>query len=315
MFGLLLALASAAPVVDRDPGLVLPPQRKGAIIATLSLRVPEKGPGPGRGRVQLTLHVRGPESLDVEGPQLEDALAGWQVRWATSSWSSSDSEADWEQDLELVQIKPGVVPLPGVTLRVREGRSASWEEIGWPDLLAEPRDVPGPEKLPPLPPSPWPRVALVLVIVLIAVCGLALLVRAGRRWRAAGERPLLPHQRALAKLEAIPEEPAAGVLHLDAVLRGYLEERFGLEAMRKTTHELLASLAEKNEFSSERLSNLSDLLGWCDVAKFAGGSTEKDVRVARERTVLFVRATSPGERETDTKERKPGENQIPEQGG
>jgi hypothetical protein len=313
--GLVLFLLMAAPAEEREPGVVFPPQRKGNITATLEVRVPAQGPGPGRGRVQLTINVRGPRSLEVDGPQLEDALAGWQTQWAASSWSSGEGEADWEQSMELVQVKPGVVPLPGVTLRVRDGPSAGWEEMSWPDLLNEPRDVPGPEQLPPLPPSPWPRLLVVLGTVLAAGLGLALLVRVGRRWRAAGERPLPAHERALARLGAMPAEPGAAVLHLDGVLRGYLEERFGVEAMRKTTREVMAALPEKPALSEQETSDLAELLAWCDMAKFAGISQGTDVREAYEQTGRFVRATSPGEEKRDGEERKSGENQIPDQGG
>ncbi len=315
MTALILILLTVVPAEEREPGLVFPPERRGEVTATLALRVPEQEAGPGRGRVQLTIHVHGPAGFGVEGPQLEDALAGWLTQWAASSWSSSDGEAYWEQTMELVQVKPGVVPLPGVTLRVRAGPSASWEEIGWPDLLNEPRDVPGPEKLSPLPPSPWPQVLLLLAVVLTAGAGLALLVRAGRRWRAGGERHVPVHERALARLDAVPEEAPAAVVYLDAILRGYLEERYGVEALRQTTREVLSALAEKNALSGEQMAALTDLLGWYDVAKFAGGADVAEVRDASERTRQFVRTTAPGEKERDTEERKPGENQISGQGG
>jgi hypothetical protein len=308
--GLVLILLTAAPAVDPEPGLVFPPVRKDNVTATLGLRVAQQGPGPGRGRVQLTIHVRGPANLDVEGPQLEDALAGWQTQGAASSWSSSDDQADWEQTLGLVQVKPGVVPLPGVTLRVREGPSASWEEIGWPDLLNEPRDVPGPEKLPPLPPPLWPQLLLLLGIAVVVGAGLALLVRGVRRWRTAGERPLPVHERALRRLDALPAEPAAVVLRLDSVLRGYLEERFGVEAMRKTTREVLSALAEKASLPDEQAATLAELLAWSDVAKFAGSGQGEDMGEVIERTRRFVHATAPGEEERDREERKTGENQI-----
>ncbi len=315
MTALVLLLLTVVAPAEREPGLVLPPEHRGDVTATLALRVPEQGAGPGRGRVQLTIDVHGPDGLEVDGPQLEDALAGWQIRSAASSWSSSDSGEDWEETLELVQVKPGVVPLPGLTLRVRSGPKASWQEVSWPDLLNEPRDVAGPEKLPPLPPSPWPRVLVLLALVLTVGAGLALLVRVGRRWRAAGQRPLPVHERALGRLDAMPEEAPAAVVHLDSVLRGYLEERYGVEALRQTTGEVLSALAEKNALSGEQTAELSELLRWYDVAKFAGGAGMADVREAAERTRQFVRTTAAGEKDRDTEERKPGENQIPGQGG
>ena len=86
---------------------------------------PEQGPGPGRARARLTLEVTGPAGLAVEFPRLEDALAGWRVQWAASSWSQLDGRVLWVQTLDLVQVKPGVVPLPGVSLRIRAGPDAA----------------------------------------------------------------------------------------------------------------------------------------------------------------------------------------------
>jgi hypothetical protein len=313
--GLVLLLLTALVDQDRDPGLLFPAQRAGDVVATLALRVPEQGAAPGRARVVLTLHVRGPAGLEVEGPRLDDALDAWRVDWAASSWTSDDGTADWEQTLELIQVKPGMVPLPGVMLRVRDGPAAKWEEAAWPDLLHEPRDVPGPEKLPPLPPSAWPGWLFGLAIALGAGLGLALLVRAGRRWRAAG-RPAVPaHQRALARLDAMPIDPVAAAHHLDEVLRGYLQECFGIEAMRKTTRELLAVLAEQKILLAEHQSLLKELLGWCDVAKFAGGPQLEDVRDAAGRTRAFVLATAPGETRRDGEGRESGEKRTSEQPG
>jgi hypothetical protein len=116
--------------------------------------------------------------------------------------------------------------------------------------------------------------------------------------------------RAVRRLDELPAVPAAAVLQLDAVLRGYLEERFGVEAMRKTTREVLSALAEKASLPDEQASALAELLAWCDVAKFAGGGQGADIREACERTRQFVHATAPGEEERDREERKTGENQI-----
>jgi hypothetical protein len=312
--GVFLLLLTAGPGQIREPGLVLPPQHKGAITATLELRVPEQGPAPGRGRVGLTIRVHGPLGLEVDEPQLEDALEAWRTPWAASSWSFTEQAASWEETLELVQTKPGVVPLPGLTLRVRSGPTATWETIAWPDLLNEARDVPGPEQLPPFPPSPWPRVLLALAIALVSAAGLALLVRLGRRWRKASNRPLSAHERALARLAAIPAEPAAAVLHLDALLRGYLEERFGVEAMRKTTREVLAALEDHTALPAERASALAELLAWCDVAKFARGEQGPDIEQATERARGFVRITAPGQGEKEGEGRESGEKQTVAQG-
>jgi hypothetical protein len=315
LIGLCLAVLATVPGQVRESTFVFPPQRQGEVTATLALRVPEQGPAPGRGRARLTLSVSGPASVQVDEPRLEDALAGWRTEWAVSSWSTADGKAGWEQTLELVQVKPGMVPLPGVTLRFRTTPEASWQEFTWPDLLNEPRDVPDPEQLPPLPPSPWPGRLRLAGIVLATTVGLALLVRAGRRWRAAGTRPVPVHERALMRLTELPAEPAAAVFQIDGALRDYLEERFGVAAKRRTNREVLAALVENKTLPAEQTTVLAELLDWLDRAKFAGEDTTGGLREAAQRASQLVRETAPREEAKEGEGGKAGEKETHAEGG
>jgi hypothetical protein len=298
----LVCVLLLAPGISQA-GFNFPPRHIDGMTATLALQVPEQGPAPGLARVQLTLQVRGPGGLAVQYPRLEDALAAWRVEWSASSWSSTNEEALCEQTLALVQVKPGVVPLPGVTVRLRSAPGETWQDVSWPDLLREERDVPGPEQVAPPPPSPWPARLRVAGVSLVAILLLALLLFAGRRWRAARQRPLTADQRALARLAAAPADSAQAVTHLDGVLRQYLDERFGVEASRKTTAEVLAALAEKGEPATGR-NDLAELLAWGDLAKFAPQSGPEDLQRIRERMGEFVRITASGEEKRKEKERK-----------
>jgi hypothetical protein len=316
MTALALALLMTAPARPAEPGFTFPPQTRGGATAVLGLQIPEQGPGPGRARARLTLEVTGPAGLSVEFPRLEDALAGWRVGWACSSWAAEGGRASCELTLGLVQTKPGAVPLPGVTVRVREGGKEGWQTFSWSDLLNEERDVPPPEAVPPLPPSPWPARFVLVGVALVGAALLALVVQTRRIWRSGRRRPLPPHERALGLLEATPGEPAAAATHLDAVLRGYLQERFGVEASRKTKGELLAALREKGDLPVGQEENLEALLGRFDLIKFAGQQVGQEVHSIREGVGGFIRQTAPaGGNGSQRGEGKPGENQGGVEGG
>jgi hypothetical protein len=289
---LALLLSAAAPAQTSESSFTFPAQRLDGMTATLSVQVPEQGPAPGRGRVTLTLQVSGPAALEVDEPILEDALAGWRVEWAGSSWTINKDRVSVVQTLQLVQIKPGAVPLPGVTLRLRASTSASWQSASWPEVLAEPRDVPPPVAVPPVPPSPWPARLVASGIVLAAALCLSLLVLVGQRWRAGRKRPLPAHDRALLRLDEMPADPVAAVLHLDTVLRRYLQERFGVEALARTNRELLAALTEEQSLPAEQAAALADLLSWCELAKFAGIAAGEGITETRARAREFVQRTA-----------------------
>jgi hypothetical protein len=283
----LLLLAGAPPA----PGVELPARAGGGVTARLWVSVPEQGPAPGRGRARLTLSVEGPPALQVDGPRLEDALAGWRVAWRASSWAA-DGHARLEITLGLVQVKPGVVPLPGVHLRVRAGPEGDWHDLSWPELLGEPRDVPPPVELPPLPPSPWPRLLGTLALLLAGAVAAPLLARAWRRWRAGPGRPAPAWQRALARLAEARE-----MAQLTGVVRGFLEEQAGLPATRLTTGELFAGL-EGRGAPPVALAGLRELFALGDLEKFAGqpaGPEQVEAARAQARGVIEALVGWPGQ--------------------
>jgi hypothetical protein len=96
--------------------------------------------------------------------------------------------------------------------------------------------------------------------------GAWLLVVAARRWRPA-PRPLPAGPRALRELQAGPADSAGRFDHIDRVLRGYLDERFGLATCRQTTREALAGCRGLPQAAK---AGLAELLGRCDRVKFSG---------------------------------------------
>jgi hypothetical protein len=262
-----------APVTD--DGYTYPPERRGDLVATLTVIVPE---GIGPPRVYYALTVEGTAELDVDSPQLSDAVAGWSVSRA-SAWTLTGDRVSWTEEIVLDQVKPGIVPLPDVKLLFRDRPSEAWQEAEWTNILKDTRELPGPS--PPAAPTPaaqfprWTIPACTAAIVLLAV--VVMLVR-----RRGVEAPLPPDRRALRELERL-EQSAGTTGHesegpfeqLSDIVRRYLTERFGLPAFQQTTAEFLRTASAEESLAAER-DCLREILEDCDLAKFAGVRGDRD---------------------------------------
>lgn len=249
---------------EETQGVGLPEQRHGDVVARLHVIVGEQSVSPGRAQARYRITIEGPPTLQVESPRLEDAFAAWRIPRQCSSWSA-DRKAHIEWVLELAQTKSGVVPPPGVRLRVRGGPEGVWDDVYWPDPLHATREVPPVVEVQPVPPSPWPdRLRWMALMVAGCLAGL-LFARRVQRWRTAQARPQTTSERALAQL-ALPD---IGIDQITAIVRTILEERVGLPASRMTTGELLGLLKQqdKGEYCLDRLRELLEL---GDLVKFAG---------------------------------------------
>jgi hypothetical protein len=259
-----------------------PPQQHEDMTALLTVEAAKQTSEPGLGEVTLTLAVKGPLTLEVEEPRLGDAAAAWKEDRLTSTRTVQDQRVAWSQVLRLQQTKRGVEPLPDVSLRFRRGPEAPWAEAKWVDILGHLRDVAGP---PPVEEEPsWLR-RWGFVLVLAAVALLVVLA-----WRLKSRRgprtvPLPPHQYALRELERIeqtllPPQGEAEAYHTQVsyVIRRYLMERFGFQALQQTTAEFLDWLrkADAPLLSAEQQALVSELFQRCDLAKFARAGTSPD---------------------------------------
>lgn len=268
--------------------MTLPAKTWGGVTATLSIRVAEQTPQPGTARVRLRLTVEGPADLRVEEPQLEDALAGWRVMLRTPSIRPGDP-CRWECTLDLEQVKPGVVPLPGVGIRVHANGDSG--KIAWPDLLNEAADVALVVELPPLPPSPWPGRLRRVALASLGALGLAGVVFGVRRWAARPGSPLPPLAAALVAVDHLQRsqiDPVRLVAELDGVLRTYLETS-GVPATRMTGVELRGALQEEAEALALILTRGEEL-------KFAGSEVgmEQAQRLANEARQILTRLGEEG---------------------
>jgi hypothetical protein len=133
------------------------------------------------------------------------------------------------------------------------------------------RDIRGPR--PPQLPLPWPVLAAGVAVLAGAAYGVY-------RWRRRRKpiAPLLPHELALQRLEALRAQmPALGTtafaVAASDIIRTYIEVRFGVTVTRRTTDEFLQDLlASPDSALSQHRPLLNEFLRRCDYAKFAGSS-------------------------------------------
>jgi hypothetical protein len=251
------------------------------MVARLQVRVADEPDAAGFARVRLTVDVAGPPTLEVEPPQLADALDAWKIGRA-SSWRIDEDKARWETTLDLRQIEPGLTPIPSVKVRCRANAAAPWEEAEWTDILADLRGLPPPTAVSPPPSQGWwrPWAAGVVGGLLLLFAGA---VAFRRRWRRPVPRVPSPEEKALAQLRQLEEAPPAQTASdfagaLSALLRRYVGERFGLPAPRLTTAEFLVACRQAPDITADARDQLASFLERCDFVKFAGASPTAEER-------------------------------------
>lgn len=125
---------------------------------------------------------------------------------------------------------------------------------------------------------------LIWPLAIMAVCGLFCLIfiwwlnHNGRKTvvTAPKEKPLPPHVVALNALDELAAkqlwqkgEDKAYQTELTDVLRVYIEQRFGVPALEKTSDEIIDELYELAQSQNASLKNLKQILALADLVKFA----------------------------------------------
>jgi hypothetical protein len=285
----LMVLAIAFGVRAGGGGELVRVQDKGK--ATLWIPKPEGEGDPLQVKLSqvltIVMRVEGEAPLNVEFSEKVRSSEGWhleRVGQPTLTALASGKRARWEQHFKATPLQPGLQPLslPAVQITERDERP---QDVRWTPLtltiktrvakvdISEARDLAPIEELPPpvvaaRPWWPW----LFAALPVLAVGAWFLL---GRR-----SRPLLestPRDAALRQLDELAALPLATPADVDRlhtrlsdVLRCYLERRFDLPATRRTTPEFFAALTQESPLAAEQQALLSDILGRCDLAKFAG---------------------------------------------
>ncbi|HTU19135.1 MAG TPA: hypothetical protein VMG10_13830 [Gemmataceae bacterium] len=303
--------------------LTLDPRTYKDIEAELTVQVADRTAERGFGAATFTLTVKGPDTLEVEEPRLDDPAGAWKEERPPSTKVVHDSRATWRQVFRLKQSKKGIETLPDVSVRFRDGPGAEWEEATWVDILKHIRSLQAPPATAEEPLSWLRRWGLLLALAASALLVLLIWLRQRRRLQSGASLP--PDQWALREIERIettlmPPQGEAETYHtqMSYVVRRYLTDLFGLHALQQTTAELLEAvhwipqatdehqtLSQKGteqgpaanwrpKLTAEQLSLVSELFKRCDLAKFARASTSPDeCRNAAELARELVRQTRP----------------------
>ncbi len=119
----------------------------------------------------------------------------------------------------------------------------------------------------------WWFAALLMAILVV---GAVLLLRRSRRRRATEVVQIPAHEWARQQLAALIAEEwlAKGRVQefyyrISAIVRGYIERRFGVSAPEMTTQEFLAAASRDGRFGRDTTTDLNRFLSACDLVKYA----------------------------------------------
>ena len=156
------------------------------------------------------------------------------------------------------------------------------------------KDIAGPQNLP----RKFPWVLVIIGVVLVA--GILVLVFFRLRKKKMHVIPeLAAHEIALLKLQSLLDKKLAEqekykefTIEVSDILRGYIEDRFGLRAPERTTEEFLMEAGSGLEVDDEKKEMIEQFLIHCDMVKFAHlQPTDKDVQRTFDSCRDFINAT------------------------
>jgi hypothetical protein len=266
-----LAPLAAAPALPAPPPTVtVTPDRK-----TLSLSE----------SLHAILTIEGPAPLRVEVPApvlLPASERDWRVRptGPPRVSPSGDGRETWTQGFRLDPYTPGEqyvlfapftvngreVPGPGFEVRVISTVSEAKAEAARPVTGVE--APPSPAADSGVSRAPWVVGGLLGVAVVVVVVAVAVVAR----WYRRPPGPVPAYGRALAALDRLERDGVSGQALAEsvaAVLREFVEGRFGIPAARLTSSELLAA-AEQAVGSVEKADRLRRILDGLDRVRFGG---------------------------------------------
>ena len=215
-------------------------------------------------------------------------IAPMQVRFR----KQADASAEDENGTRRGSLWPHEISTEEITIKVD-----SLLEKDQRELALNP--IKGPVDLP-AKPIPTLYVLLGLAVVGFAAGGVLLLYRRKRAANGHQKAPTLPpHELAYRQLQEILDEKLIErgesklfFSKISDVLRGYIENRFGLQAPRRTTEEFLADISRNALFPAEHKGLLMAFLRDCDLVKFAEHTpSHEEITRAVDSCRAFIDAT------------------------
>jgi len=241
--------------------------------------------------VHYSLWVRRRGDIRIEPPDVQDRFGGLELRdWRPlEDRTLEDGLVESGFQYDLVAWKPGEYEIEPACIRfvTADGDTGSvWSDgvlvtvesvrIGdvTPQEAEDIQDIKGPLTISGR--VPWALILIVLLILAAVAIGVWLYLRRERRSveQEVVKTPPKPFD-ALAELDHIA---AMGLLRqgrykayytlISEVLRRYIEQRYGIEAMERTTYELCGELGN-NGVADSVVRRIEDFLSECDLVKFA----------------------------------------------
>jgi hypothetical protein len=264
------------------------------------------------GRIRLSVQLEVPPGRLAALPDLSDQFGPFAVVVQSPAESSSAGGTTLLRryyDLEPEGVGPLTIPPLVVTVRDRQVGDGAAQEIRTdpvpitvtsvvPDGVdyTEPKDIAPPMSLPQ---PTWPLELWALLGVVAAAIAAAVLFWRRRGRRAVAVPPQPAHLLALAELDRLQqaelgdeERLEAFYVRLSAILRRYLDWRFGLRALMQTTEELVAGLPGAERALAPYRPVLGTLLASFDLVKFARHRPQRsDMEEALRRVREFIERT------------------------
>lgn len=241
-------------------------------------------------RIHYEIRVVADPSLKVHMPPFAENLAGFSVKdfRTPPPKTNEDGRVVYRQWYELDTFVTGayIIPPATITYTTPNGKQHKIkttevfvEVVSSLDKkkekAADIREIRDPLMVPRPGLSLAAKAGIAVAALIIALAGAFFLLRTIKK-RKPAEPPTPPHivaQEALQELlqKSLIERGQIREFYyeLSAIVRCYIEDRFGLHAPEQTTEEFLYSLRETDELSSAHKALLEDFLAACDVVKYA----------------------------------------------
>lgn len=220
-------------------------------------------------------------------------IAPMQVRFFNKAEDASgEKSASQEPRQEPQSRHEHVITTEEITIRVNSLLEKDRKEL-------ELNPIKAPVSLPPEPLSPL-AILLGLGVAALVAGGAFLLIKRRRLRKEQNTAPPLPaHEIAYRQIQDIFDEKLIerGEIkqffsRLSDVLRGYIENRFGLHAPKRTTEEFLTEISRDAPFHAEHKRLLVEFLRHCDLVKFAEHQPSQDeIQRAIDSCKAFIEAT------------------------